>query len=898
MHDVTNRSRVDVEAVAHGARALLEMFAEVLEHIGHGQAAAALPLRGPGEPGAHSREAVLALGIGFHLMSLMEQREAARHRAEAERRGEVESGLFASTLGPLTAHHGPEALERLLDGVYVQPVLTAHPTEARRISTLEQYRELAEILGHERPLDALDASARQRVQGALERLFRAGEVRVRKPGVHDERGLVINLLTRAMPPALTRLTEKLDAAWRAAGLSPRQGAGPRIRFGTWIGGDRDGHPLVTPEVTLAALHSYRDAALDLQRGALVSLGARLGFSGLLHPTPRVLRDGIARLQALLGERAAPALARNPEEPFRTHANLMLARLPERADAPPAPGSYEDPAELLADLDVLTLALREVRADRLVDLEVEPVARGVRVFGLHLVALDIRQNSHAHDLAVEGLLAASGEAETDFSRWDEDRRRQLVLRELDSRRPFAAPTTPLPPQVESVVGALRVLASWTGAHGTDGVGALIVSMTRSLSDLLVPYLLAREAGLLQVGSDGAHCPLPVVPLFETIDDLARAPEILDAFLSTPIVRRSLAQQRAAHGSPTPVQEVMLGYSDSNKDGGIVASLWGLHRAETALLAVARRHHVGLRFFHGRGGTLSRGAGPTHRFLASQPEGGLEHGLRLTEQGETIFQKYGSLDAAAYNLELLTAGTLRRVAGAAPDDHDVALTRAMDLVAERSRQAYEDLVRAPGFLDFFREATPIDLIETSGIGSRPARRTGQRTLADLRAIPWVFAWSQSRFAITGWYGFGAGMAALARDEPELHRRLAERALEWPIARYIVSNVGVSLMSSDLESARGYADLVHDEPTRTTVMRRIADEHARTTAALTDLYGAPLRTARERVARLLDLRQDSLRPLHRWQRELLARWRAGGREDEPLRLALLGTVNAIAAGLRTTG
>jgi len=721
---------------------------------------------------------------------------------------------------------------------------------------------------------------------------------VRKPGVRDEQGLVINLLTRSMPEALSLLTQNLDEAWREAGLPPRRGPGPRMRFGTWIGGDRDGHPLVTPEVTLTALRSYRNAALGLQRSALVLLGARMGFSGLLHPTPQALRSGIAHQEAQLGERAAPALARNPEEPFRTYANLMLARLPESAEALPMPGVYEGSAELLADLDVLTLALREVRAERLIDLEIEPVARSVRAFGFHLVALDVRQNSHAHDLAVEGLLAASGETTTDFSSWDEVRRRELVLRELESHRPFALPSATESPQVETVVGALRVLANWTRVHGTSGVGALIVSMTRSLSDLLVPYLLAREAGLLHLGSDGSYCPLPIVPLFETIDDLARAPAIFDAFLSTPIVQRSLEQIRVARGASAPVQEVMVGYSDSNKDGGIVASLWGLHRAETALLEVAHRHGVGLRFFHGRGGTLSRGAGPTHRFLASQPEGGLEHGLRITEQGETIFQKYGSLDAAAYNLELLAAGTLRRVAGGQPAAHDEALEHAMDLVSQHSRQAYENLVRTPGFVDFFREGTPIDVIETSGIGSRPARRTGQHTLEDLRAIPWVFAWSQSRFALTGWYGFGAGMMALAQREPELHRRLAQQALDWPIARYIVSNVSVSVMSSDLDSARGYAGLVQDETTRTVVMRKIEDEYARTTAALTELYGAPLREARKRVARLLDLRQESLRPIHRWQRELLTRWRAGGREDETLRLGLLGTVNAIAAGLRTTG
>ncbi|MDO9016403.1 MAG: phosphoenolpyruvate carboxylase [Deltaproteobacteria bacterium] len=901
MHDVTNRSRVDVEAVTRDARALLSLFAEVLAEAGAAGAAAALPLVGDPSVVVGSDEAVRAATIGFHLLSLAEQRAATRHREEGELRGEVESGLWRSTLAPLARGGDAAELAEALGRVRVEPVLTAHPTEARRTSAVEQVRDLYALLPRDRALDALRPGERFEVAAALERLFRSGEVRVRKPDLRDERAVVVDVITSTMPAALAAVDARLDAAWAAAGLPGRAPPGPSVTFASWVGGDRDGHPLVTPEVTLASLVDYRQAALDLHRASLRRLGARLGLSVLSQPTPAALSDAIARLSDALGPRAHEALARNPEEPWRTLVNLMEARLPTSAGAALAPGQYARAGELAADVETLGASLREVGAGRLADLDVAPVLRAVRAFGLHLVSLDVRQNSRMHDLAVEQLLAAAGEPDAAFSQWDEGRRRALLDRELESPRPFAGPDAPLGPEGDAVVGALRAIAGWHRAHGGAGLGALVVSMTRSASDLLAPLLLAREAGLLVRGDGGASCPVPVVPLFETIDDLEGAPAVLDAFLGTPMVARGLERARAAAGLPRPVQQVMVGYSDSNKDGGIVASLWGLHRAEARLLEVGRRRGVDLMFFHGRGGTLSRGAGPTHRFLSALPAHALDGGLRLTEQGETVFQKYGTTDAAAYNLELLAAGTARRIvrdARGAVDDPPAELLAAMDLVAARARRAYEALVGLDGFFTFFREATPVDVIETSGIGSRPSRRSGRPTLADLRAIPWVFAWAQSRFALTGWFGVGAGLAALAREDAGVHARLVARALDWPALRYLVGNASVSLLSSDLAVARRYAELVDDGATRARVLAAIEAEHALTREALDGVYGGPLAERRGRVASLLALRDGGLLAMHDRQRALLRDWRRGGRADEGQRRALLGTVNAIAAGLRATG
>lgn len=901
MQDVTNRSRVDVDAVEAHARALLAAFSEVLAGIGRPRAAAALPLVGdPANAAIEDDDALLALTIGFHLIAVVEQRETERHRAEAQRFGHVESGLFRSVLAEL-APPAPSAvyrrdLESALSRVDAEVVFTAHPTEARRISAIEQYRELYALLPSDRPIDQVDGETREAVATTLERLFRADEVRLRKPGLVDEHGAVVDIIGSSIVQAIPAVDRHLAHAARAIGLDPDRLPAPRLRFATWVGGDRDGHPLVTAEVTADTLRRQRRAALDLHRAALTQLARRLGLSGIRQHPPAALTGAIARLGEILGPSAAPALARNPEEPWRTFINLMITRLPP-AEGPSPPAAYAQPADLVADLRILEDSLVAIGADRLARSDARHVRRVAEAIGFSLAALDLRQNSAAHDLALDQLLIAARAPRTDFSRWPEPERLAFLRAELDSPRPFLPSRAALGPAAAAARDALAVFTRHRELHGQDGLGVYIVSMTRSVSDLLVPFLFAREAGLLLDTPGGPSCPIEIVPLFETIDDLERAPLILDAFLSIPIVARSLAARASA--GRRPVQTVMVGYSDSNKDGGVTASLWAVHRAEAALLEIASARGVDLRFFHGRGGTLSRGAGPTHRFLSALPSRALTSGLRLTEQGETVIQKYGTRDAAAYNLELLLAGTLRRLV---LDGRDAASPApplaAMDHIAAASRHRYEALVAAPGFIEVFRAMTPIDVIETSGIGSRPSRRTGQATVADLRAIPWVFAWAQSRWAVTGWYGLGSGLAALERDDPDAFAALSTSALTWPPLRYIVANASVSVLGIDLAIARRYLALAAGLPGAAPVGAAIEEELALTRHHLERLYGGPLERARERIHRLIALRTTGLASAHDRQLGLLAAWRAGDRRDEALRAGLLATVNAIAAGLRTTG
>jgi phosphoenolpyruvate carboxylase len=451
---------------------------------------------------------------------------------------------------------------------------------------------------------------------------------------------------------------------------------------------------------------------------------------------------------------------------------------------------------------------------------------------------------------------------------------------------------------------RALASHVNVHGTEGLGALVVSMTRSAADLFAVFLFAREAGLLRQEADGPWLPLPVVPLLETIDDLDRCEEVLDAFLDAGIVQRSLERQARAEGRETPVLQVMIGYSDSGKDGGFIASFWALYRAQSRLVALGARRGVQIRFFHGRGGAIGRGAGPTHRFLAALPPGALGGDLRMTEQGETVAQKYANRVTAAHHLELLLAGALGATLAPRKDPPD--LLAAMDILAKEGFRAWRGLVEAEGFLAFFAEATPIDVIEQSRHGSRPARRTGRRTLADLRAIPWVFAWNQAGFLLPGWFGVGTALQALKQADPgRFAAVVAAKAPDtrWPPVHFLVSNAATAWARASPARMRDYAGLVQDGGIAARFLDMLLAEHERTGAMLAEVYGAPVAEARPSVQRRLDRRAEALAPLHARQIALLRDWRerrAAGDEAgaEALLPELFLTVNAIAAGLGATG
>ncbi|MBV8225096.1 MAG: phosphoenolpyruvate carboxylase, partial [Verrucomicrobia bacterium] len=673
----------------------------------------------------------------------------------------------------------------------------------------------------------------------------------------------------------------------------------RIRFGTWVGGDRDGHPLVTAEITRETLRELRQTTLNILHDAVGALSRQLTMTRHEQKASEELTEAIARLVDELS--ADSTLQLRSEEPWRQFSLLIQNKLAKTIDNK----GYSSPFELREDLQLLADSLQEIGASRITRSEVLPVIRLVDVFGFHGAVLDIRQNSQFHDRAFVQILDRAGLPESkEFADWDQEQRLPFLEAELRSRRPFLAPGTSIGSEADAVLSCFRVIKEYRDLHGIRGIGSLIISMTRGVADLLLLYLFAREVGLWVETVDGPACPLHVVPLFETIEDLEVAPAVVQKYLSNSFTRRSLALQREARNGTHPVQQVMLGYSDSNKDSGMLTSQGALHCAQEAISGVADALGVQVRYFHGRGGTISRGAGPTHRFLESLPHQTIRGDVRLTEQGETIAQKYGNRSTATYNLELLLAGvtgiTLRQRNIREPVDDAGSLVGDL---SDFSREAYRELLKMEGFIDFFRSATPIDALELSSIGSRPSRRTGQRSLADLRAIPWVFSWTQSRYYLPGWFGIGTALKRLQGMNAPGFAQVVELRLSSPFLRFVLTNAETNLASAERTLMELYASLCPTGERVKSVFNRIMEEFDLSQAMLKEVLGGDSATRRPRFTMTHQIRADALLTLHTQQVTLLRDWRAASATDDTksadrLFVDLLVCINAIASGLRTTG
>lgn len=907
------------EKISNDLDFLMGCLEEVLRELGENAVADRLPWVGSKQVGCEGFEQ--ATSIAFQLLNMVEENTAARtrHLREIESGGEAEPGLWRSRFAELSASGmSPSEIAAFLPTLCIEPVLTAHPTEAKRAAVLEQHRALYRLL-ISREGQSLSSNQqlalREEFKVILERLWRTGEILLEKPDVATERRGVLYYLREVFPPALARLDARLREAWRGAGFDPAVIADPlglpKIRFGTWVGGDRDGHPLVTAAVTETTLRELRLSALIVLHRELEDLAGNLPLSSNFQDFPEELQTALDKFR-----RETPALAQTlsqsySDEPWRQFVLHLQNRLPvstgeiEDAKILESGVRFHHPGELEAHLKQLSEALHKGGAGRLADFAVNPVRRALDTFGFHLANLDIRQNSRFHDLAIDGLLEAGGAVDCKFSEWSEDRRLAFLDEELRSPRPFLCVGTPARRESDDVLACYEVLRKHIAKHGIDGIGSLIVSMTRRLSDLLVVYLLAREAGLARWTEDGLVCDLPVVPLFETLDDLEQGPSIVRSFLAHPVTIRSLDFQRKSPNEKSPkhrslpVQQVMIGYSDSNKDCGIFASQWALHQSQSALAQVGREAGVKIRFFHGRGGTISRGAGPTHRFLAALPQGSARGDLRVTEQGETISQKYGTISSSVYNLELLQAGVAAVSFNDLPAPIVGKFSEACEFLSSASRDAYTDLIRHPNFMGYFSEATPIDALETSRIGSRPSRRTGQRTLADLRAIPWVFSWNQSRHYLPGWFGVGSALQRLQAEHPRLFQNLRTNLKKSPFLYYVLNNVETNLASADREIIAIYAGLVGDARVRKEILNIILTEFDSTSEMMSLVFGGALEKRRPRMLKTLALRDSGLRALHVHQTKLLAEWRAAepAAKNRLLPEVLL-SINAIASGLRTTG
>ncbi len=848
--------------------------------------------------------AIQAHGMWFQLLSIAEQNAAMRQRRESEvERGYDElRGTFAQVVSA-AARSGvsAEEMRAVIARLRVRPVITAHPTEAKRVTVLEKHRRIyRRLVDLETPrwTPREHAALVDGLRTEVELLWLTGELRLEKPTVEQELAWGLYFVAENLFDVVPELVEKLERALRHAYPSDRFAVPPFFQFGSWIGGDRDGNPFVTNEVTRRALFENRVASLRRYRHRLAELVRGLSVTERAAPIAPEFRDALERLLAASGD-GERIQQRNPGELFRQYASSMLRLLDrtltsaEQPDAGHAAG-YDTADELIGDLCALETGLDSARCGRVADLLVRPVRREVEAFRFSTFRLDVRDNSARVNAALGAFWGAAhptDPAQPGTVLW-----RSWLLAELG--RPLGPERSEPPPQAREIVDLFRLVRDMRDHVDREAIGSFILSMTHDAADVLGVYLLAKHAGLFADAPGTESCTLPIVPLFESIDDLRRAPEIVRELLQAPLVRRSV---RAQGG----VLEVMIGYSDSNKDGGFFSSNWDLAKAQVRLTRLGRECGVPIAFFHGRGGSVSRGGAPTGRAIAAQPAGSIQGRLRLTEQGEVVSFKYANRGTAAYQVELLAASVLEHSLKSEREQALVATAEfdeAMDALSGAANAAYRRLVERPQLVDYFQAASPVEEIALLNIGSRPARRTGLRTLADLRAIPWVFAWTQNRHFIPGWYGVGAGLGTFLEVRGSRGEALLKRMFEaLRLFRLIVDEVEKTLAYVDLDIARQYAELVPDPWVRQEIFTMVTDEYHRTREVVSRITGCTEPAGRfPQFRQRLGRRLPTLNRVNRQQIELLRRYRSAATEKarESQLAALLLSINCIAAGFGTTG
>jgi phosphoenolpyruvate carboxylase len=849
-----------------------------------------------------------------HLANLAEDRHHIRRRAVHERAGDLQIGSLDMTLSRLREASIDKAhVVKTLAKSHISPVLTAHPTEVQRKSILDAERAIARLLAERDVLLPRELKRNEAlIEARVAQLWQTRLLRFSKLTVADEIDNSLSHYQSTFLPEIPRLYGDLEAD---LGLSGQQRVAPFLRMGQWIGGDRDGNPNVTAQTLQLALKSQADMAIRHHLTELHRLGSELSVSAMLsNVTPE--------MQAL-AERSPDTNAHRQDEPYRRALTGMYARLAatltaltggeaaRHAIAPQNP--YTSADECLADLRTIEASLCAHHGEALAATRLRSLIRSVEVFGFHLATVDLRQSSDQHEAVVAELLAAA-RVQANYSDLSEDDKREVLLRQLNDARPLRVPHAPYSPHTLGELAIFDAARTGRAQLGPHAIRHCIISHTESVSDLLEVLLLQKEAGLMHgLLSEDARTDLIVVPLFETIEDLAQSATIMREYYALPGVRAMVRRGRSdGYGE----QDVMLGYSDSNKDGGIFTSNWSLYQAETALVqlfdemnAQAPKHSpIALRMFHGRGGTVGRGGGPSYQAILAQPPGTVRGQIRLTEQGEVIGSKYANPDIGRRNLETLVAATLEATLLQPTRKATPAFLNAAAELSRLSMDAYRALVyETPGFTDYFFAATPIREIAELNIGSRPASRKATQRIEDLRAIPWGFSWGQCRLTLPGWYGFGSAVQAFlqangASGVAKQKALLQNMFKQWPFFSTLLSNMDMVMAKSDLALASRYSELVPDKRLRQRIFGAIEAEWHLTAKALSTITGEKQRLVdNAALQRSMRHRFPYIDPLHHLQVELIRRFRAGktaADRDEKVRRGIHLSINGIAAGLRNTG
>ncbi|MGH2861770.1 MAG: phosphoenolpyruvate carboxylase [Solirubrobacteraceae bacterium] len=833
----------------------------------------------------------------FQLINLAEDNERVRRirarearEAPAPRRGSIDDAI-----GQIVERGvGPDAWRELLAQAEIRLVMTAHPTEARRRTTIDkQARIFRELRALDERLGRDPGLARERIRATVQELWGSDELRAISPTVLEEvRGGLVHFtstLVNVVPDVYRELERGLREAYPDADIA----VPPVLRFGSWIGGDRDGNPFVTPDTTVRALDLMREQCLRFLTGRIETIAGRLSFSDQIAPTG-------PELGAILGfgEQHYPELARrlaslNSDEPYRRALTFVRERV--RVTAGEGEGAYGSPEELLADLRAVEGSLRADGGEFSAAGDLQDVIRQVEVFGFHFAKLDIRQHVKVHRAALDEIFDTLGIVEN-YAALPEPDRAALLSAHIAERRPLIpADTTRFSDGTREAIETFRMIRhALDGAHG-GAIDAYIISGTEAPSDMLEVLLLMKEASLAQAG--GSDASLRIVPLFEAGATLAAADQTLETLLATPVYREAL---RAVGDH----QEIMIGYSDSNKDVGYVGSGWGTYRAQRRIAEVLRRHSVSWIFFHGRGGSIGRGGGRTNDAILALPPGTVDGRLKMTEQGEVLTAKYNVGEIAHRELELTTSATLLASAAALIDEHlrpskphPGLYEQVVEEMARTSEAVYRRLVHEdPDFVEFFLSVTPVEEVSRLRLGSRPARRHQTGDIDDLRAIPWVFAWTQSRIVLPAWLGLGTALreARVRHGLPTLQAMAAE----WPFFSALIANAEMGASKADPGIARRYIALWDNIEARDRIWGGLDAELELTRAELVTIRGGSRLLDSEPVLQSsIDRRNPYVDPLSFIQIELLRRRRRGDTDEELTRLSLL-VINGIASGLRNTG
>ena len=831
----------------------------------------------------------------FQLMNLAEDLDRVRRIRKLDQAPEPRRGSLHAAVAQLAADGTTaEELHETLAEAEVRLVLTAHPTEARRYTTVSKLARTFALLrefDERRPAHGKQEQIRRQIAAAVQEMWGSDELRAVTTTVLDEVRAGLIYFSSTLAAVVPEVYRDLESTIRATYPDDDIAVPPLLSFGSWIGGDRDGNPNVTPKMTAAALELMKDACLRHHEARLTALAGRVTLSARVAGEPAQLRTLLEGLEQRFPEVAAQARLRSPEEPYRRLFKLLAARL--RATRKGWDGRYHRPEELLADLRVAEGALRAQNASFVAEDALRDVIRQVEVFGFHFALLDVRENADVHRAAIDENLDVLG-VQAGYATLPQADRIALLAREIADRRPlipldisgFSAAT-------REVVETFRTLYELLRGEHPGTIDSYVVSNTTSPADLLEVLLFMKEVGLARAG--GRDAQLRIVPLFESGDSLSRSGETIRALLETPVYRAAL--------DAVGEQEIMVGYSDSNKDVGYVASGWHVYRAQLEMAEVMRGHGVNWQFFHGRSGAVGRGGGPSYTAVRAQPSGTVAGRLKVTEQGEMLSAKFSLAQIAHRELELTTSAALVTTLDRSASDQPERQERFEGVVAEMaaiSTAAYRNLVYDdPDFAGFFHAATPVREVSRLQLGSRPARRRASARIEDFRAIPWVFSWTQARAVLPAWYGLGTGLqTARERHGVDL---LREMERDWPYFAALISNAEMACMKADLDIARRYADLCDDDAVRERIWGAIESEFRRTVREIGAVRDEQQLLDREPILqRAIARRNPFIDPLSFVQLELLRRLRApGGDPDDPdlVRASLLA-INGIAGGLRNTG